>query len=76
VKFLAFKLFKRFKPFKPLERSVAVEPSEAIEQIEPISSACTDFDMRLQRLIGSRYLPHEAMDQLIRRHALSQSFIG
>jgi hypothetical protein len=30
-----FKPFKWFKPFKPFELSVAVEPSAAIERLEP-----------------------------------------
>ena len=35
-----------------------------------------DFDMGLQRLIGSRYLLHDPMDQLICRHPLGEGLIG
>src|SRR6266581_218158 len=39
-------------------------------------SACGDFDMGLQRLVGSRYVAQDPPDQLIRRHALGKRLIG
>src|SRR6266536_110145 len=42
----------------------------------PFSRACGDFDMGLQRLVGSLYVPHDPPDQLIRRHPLGKRLIG
>src|SRR4029434_914923 len=48
----------------------------AISYMRSCLRAGCDFDMGLQRLIGSRYMLHDPMDQLICRHRLGEGLIG
>ena len=60
-------------------RADACEISLSSLQTEFFSNllrADCDFDMGLQRLVGSRYVLHDPMDQLICRHPLGQRLIG